>query len=159
YARAGRREALVALVARTERELGRAKVDVGGHEAVLVDYLRDELSRVAPAAAASTDPAGEGEQFAGSPDGVRVVDPAEPAQRHWAAPLPQAAFSEAEEPFGTRGLARPLALSPNYRPVIPAVSDGIVFLHTEYTVSAYNLFSTGAEPLWSHALAPPPEGS
>ncbi len=153
FARAGRTEALAALIARAEREAPDAKVILGDREESLRSVLR-AIARTAPAAPPAIAGPSSWEMVQGSPSGVRVADAAEFGIRHWSARLEEAGYQADEDQWGGGYEARP---DLNYRPVVPAVSDGIAYFHTEYVVQAWNLYAPAPEPLWSHRV-PVPSG-
>jgi outer membrane protein assembly factor BamB/TolA-binding protein len=152
YAAAGRRDSLASLVARADLEAAGARVLLGDREAALSDALRDML-RTAPEAPL---PAAEGsswEMMQGSPSGVRVAEAAELGPRAWASPIAETRYEVQEDWMGGVPAPRP---GPQFRPVFPAVSDGLVYFHTEFAAYACNLYGSSGEPLWTHRLQVPP---
>src|SRR5262245_13022621 len=151
-ARAGRSEALKALIERAAREEPEARVILGDRQESLVEALR-ALARSAPAIVPAVLAPPSWEMMQGNPSGVRVAEPAEFGIRQWSARLDEGRFQPEEDQLGGGfGESKPDA---EYRPVIPAVSDGIVYFHTEFAVQAWNLYSGSAEPLWSHRVPVP----
>ena len=152
-ARHGRRDALDALAARVEREAPDGKVIFGDRESPLVEAIRT-LARHAPAPVPSLLAPPSWEMLQGNPTGVRLAEPAELGMSQWKAPLEEARYQSDEDQWGGGFTdARP---DSSYRPVVPAVSDGIVYFHTEYVAQAWNLYSQSSEPLWSHRVPVPP---
>ncbi|HZN62214.1 MAG TPA: PQQ-binding-like beta-propeller repeat protein [Planctomycetota bacterium] len=152
FARAGRSEALKALIERAAREEPETKVILGDRQESLVEALR-ALARSAPAIVPAILAPPSWEMMQGNPSGVRVAEPVEFGLRQWSARLDEARFQPEEDGWGGGfGESKPDA---EYRPVIPAVSDGIVYFHTEFAIQAWNLYSGSAEPLWSHRVPVP----
>ena len=146
YARAGRREQLAALVSKADRDAGSEKVSAGSTQTTLGEFLRAELKRTVQATATATEAASGWEHFQGSADGTRVVEATDLGQYAWKGALELARFTEADDRFQ---YGRAGSVPPTYRPFFPAVSDGIVYTHGEFSVAAYNLFGAG-ELLWQH---------
>jgi len=151
YARSGSRESLVALIARAERESPGSKIILGDREVGLAESLRTLQRTISEPAPLASGPA-SWEMMQGSASGVRVANPAEVAFRRWAARLDEVRFEFDEDPWGGFSGIRP---DPDHRPVIPAVSDGIVYFHNEYSVQAWNLYSETRDPLWTHKIPVP----
>ncbi|HZL70876.1 MAG TPA: PQQ-binding-like beta-propeller repeat protein [Planctomycetota bacterium] len=151
-ARAGRNDLLEALITRTAREAPDEKVIFGDRETSLVATLRALARSAAPTVPSVLAPP-SWEMIQGSPTGVRVSDPAELGLRHWSARLDEARFLSDEDQWGGGDSeGRP---DSDYRPVIPAVSDGTAYFHTEYSVQAWNLYASATEPLWTHRVPVP----
>ncbi len=146
YSRAGRRDQLAALVSKADRDAGQEKIRAGDRDMALGDFLRAELKRVVTSPSAMVEPTGGWESFAGSGDGSRIVEAADLGQYAWKASLELARFTEADDRYQ---YGRAAGVPSTYRPFFPAVSDGIVYVHGEYSIAAYNLFGAG-EQLWQH---------
>lgn len=157
WARSGRKAALEDLIRRVDREPPGARVRVGGNEVALADHLRalasgvrEQPSDVAPLALPAWEMIGggsSGTQLAES--GVELAKPA------WidVVGLPRL---DGEDEFMMR---RAMALVPTaeYRPLFPAVSDGILYVHNGLAITAYNFFAKQPERLWQFRV-PTPSG-
>ncbi len=148
----GRRERLVPLILRAEKEFAGAKILHGGRELGLDQVLR-ELHRDAapppPPAAESTS----WELAQGAPSGNRLAGAVEPGPRAWSANLPGTPFDPEDDPWNQ---GRGIVPTAPYLPIVPAVSEGLVFAHSDYAAWAWNLYASSADPLWTHRLEPPP---
>lgn len=152
WARAGRPDALDALIRRAERESPGEKVILGDREAGLVDTLK-RIARSAPPAVPAALAPPSWEMIQGGPTGVRVADPADFGLRQWSAKLEEARYQADDDQWGGGWAdSRP---DSTYRPVMPVVSDGIAYFHTEYVVQAWNLYAASSEPLWTHRVPVP----
>ncbi|MBI3856525.1 MAG: PQQ-binding-like beta-propeller repeat protein [Planctomycetes bacterium] len=157
WARAGRKGALEDLIRRVDREAAGSKVRVGGNEVALADHLK------ALAAGATEKPADAAplalpawEMIGGGPAGSRMAEPGiELAKSAWVdlIGLPRL---DGEDEFMMR---RTMALVPTaeYRPLFPAVSDGILYVHNGLALTAYNFFARQPERLWQFKV-PTPSG-
>lgn len=157
WARAGNRAALEDLIRRVEKEPAGATVRVGGAEVALADHLkalasgvRETPSPTAPLALPAW------EMLGGGPTGARLAEPGvELAKAAWAdvVGLPRL---DGEDEFMMR---RTMALVPTaeYRPLFPAVSDGILYVHNGLALTAYNFFARQPERLWQFRV-PTPSG-
>jgi outer membrane protein assembly factor BamB/TolA-binding protein len=157
WARAGRKAALEDLIRRVDREPPGARVRVGGSEVALADHLKALASAVSekPSAAAPLElPAWE--MIGGGPTGTRLAESGvELAKPAWVevVGLPRL---DGEDEFMMR---RTMALVPTaeYRPLFPAVSDGILYVHNGLALTAYNFFAKQPERLWQFRV-PTPSG-
>jgi outer membrane protein assembly factor BamB/tetratricopeptide (TPR) repeat protein len=157
YSRAGRRSALEALLERAERELAPARVRVGGREVGLLEHLRGLLSRTREAKAAPALELPAWEMMGGASSGSKLSEPGVELahQIAWTDLVGLPRF-EAEEDLGFRR-GPSLAQTADFRPLFPAVSDGILYVHNGLSLIAYNLFSKSPERLWQFRV-PPPQG-
>jgi outer membrane protein assembly factor BamB len=153
WAHAGNRAALEELAGRVAREAPRAEVRVGGRPVRLAEFLAGLAARASERSrsrGAVREPAGW-EMVSGAPSGTRLAEPlADLPRPAWAEPLSLPRFL-AEEFHRGAGLA----LTPDFRPFFPVVSDGVLFLHNGSAVVAYNLFARRPEILWQYRVAPP----
>jgi outer membrane protein assembly factor BamB len=150
-ARLGDAARLQALVARAEREWPDAGVHVAGKPAPLGLHLR----ALAPASAGPAALEMPGwEMPAGAPRGWRL---AEPGLR-----LPPPAWTDrveiprldADEEFGVRR-ALVVPQTTDFRPIFPAVADGVLYVQNGVSVTAYNLFARKPERLWQFKVPAP----
>ncbi len=157
WARAGTKDLLVDLAARAAREHPGAKVHAGGREVDLAGHLlalARETPEGRPAAPPLAIPAWE--MMGGGISGSRLAEggvrPAGPA---WRAPV---SLPRYEQPFDFgRGRMEPMLQTPDFRPLFPAVSDGLLYVHNETSVSAYNFFARREDRLWEFRV-PLPDG-
>jgi outer membrane protein assembly factor BamB/TolA-binding protein len=155
--RLGRKSALVDLLRRVERDGGAAKVRVGVDEVPLTDYLKGLIdgAQEKPADAAPLAlPAWE--MLSGGTAGTRLAEAGvELSKPAWVdvIGLPRL---DGEDEFVVR---RSMTLVPTaeYRPLFPAVSDGILYVHNGLALTAYNFFAKQPERLWQFR-APTPSG-
>ncbi|MBI2932986.1 MAG: PQQ-binding-like beta-propeller repeat protein [Planctomycetes bacterium] len=155
YAQSGRADDLDELLARAERECPQTNVRFGDREEPLPQILRRTLRSMNTSADSSHGvawPAGW-ECLQGDGTGTRPAESTALSNRAWTATIPPVEFEAAEDDpgyFPPTGRA-----ATHYRPLFPAVSDGIVYLHHEYQAWAFNLYGTTADLLWSHSVTPP----
>jgi outer membrane protein assembly factor BamB len=153
--RCGRREALEDLARRAARELPDAEVRVGGAAQALAAHLKAlaERTREARRAAPALElPAWE--MMGGAPAGWKLAEPGvELARLAWADTVGIPRF-DADEDVGIR---RGMALAPTveFRPLFPAVSDGLLFVQNGIAVTAYNLFARQPDKLWQFRVPVP----
>lgn len=95
--------------------------------------------------------------YGGDPGSTRVCrDNPVPGAKIWSAALPPAQFVFAERGAGwDEDEGAYVAQTYPYNPIVPAVADGVVYVHNEYGAYAYNLFGDSAELLWSYSHHPP----
>jgi len=157
WARAGRKAALLDLIKRVDRDATGSKVTVGGSEVALPDYLKTlsegVLEKPADAAPLAL-PAWE--TIGGGAAGTRLAESGvELAKAAWVdvVGLPRL---DGEDEFVVR---RSMTLVPTaeYRPLFPAVSDGILYVHNGLALTAYNFFARSPERLWQFRV-PTPSG-
>lgn len=152
YAHAGEKAALEDLARRAAREAPGAEVRAGGRPVRLAEFLAELARRVPERPARGAARALPGwEMLGGAPSGTRLAEP--PAGLPglaWAEPLSLPRF-QAEEFHRGAGLA----LTPDFRPFFPAVSDGVLYVHNGSAVAAYNLFARRPEVLWQYRVPPP----
>jgi outer membrane protein assembly factor BamB/TolA-binding protein len=157
WARAGRKAAILELIRRVDRDVPGAKVRVGGNEIALAEHLKSLADGVfeRPADAAPLAlPAWE--MIGGGPAGSRLAEPGvELSKSAWVdvIGLPRL---DGEDEFVVR---RSMTLVPTaeYRPLYPAVSDGILYVHNGLALTAYNFFARQPERLWQFRV-PTPSG-
>ncbi len=158
YSRAGRRAELEALLRRAEREWPRATIRVDQAECFLVVWLTGVLERTRPVEGGGSRaleiPGWE--MIGGSPSGTRLVESGTSlGSTAWRFSVPVPSFeSDEDERWRRHPAATP---SDQYRPLFPAVSEGIVYVHGEYFATALNLFGSSPAPLWTYRL-PQPNG-
>lgn len=156
YSVAGRKADLQRLLRRSEREWPREEVRVGAGSRTLVRWLSDLLARTQAREERSGGLEIPGwEMIGGGPSGSRLAEgQVTLGSSQWKFQVPPASFeSDEDERWRRHPSAGPGEL---YRPLHPAVSDGIVFLHGEYFAAALNLFGGSAAPLWTYRLPQPP---
>jgi outer membrane protein assembly factor BamB len=158
HARAGRRDAIRELAAKARGDLAQLRVRVGGDETVLAEALEEQLRRAAaapPPAEVLHIPAWP--MPGGGPAGTALAEPGvELARLAWTETvgLPRLDQDENEIPIRrTMGMTS----SPDFRPLFPAVADGIVYAHNGLVLTAWSLFARTPEKLWQFRL-PPPQG-
>jgi outer membrane protein assembly factor BamB/tetratricopeptide (TPR) repeat protein len=156
YSRAGRRSALETLCERAERELAPAKVQVGGREVGLLEHLRGLLARTKEARSAPALELPAWEMMGGAPAGSKLAEPGVELSRLAWTDLVGLPRFEAEEDLGFRR-GPSLAPTAEFRPLFPAVADGILYVHNGLVLTAYNLFARSPERLWQFRV-PPPQG-
>lgn len=157
WAKAERRAPLEDLIRRVDRDPPGGKVRVGGTEVVLLDFLKDLVSRVRetpPDAAPLALPAWE--MISGGASGSHLGESGvELSKSAWVdvIGLPRL---DGEDEFLMR---RTMALVPTaeYRPLFPVVSDGILYVHNGLVLTAYNFFAKQPERLWQFRV-PTPSG-
>jgi outer membrane protein assembly factor BamB len=147
--RAGRADALARLrdqVARDEA-LAARPIRVGARSVPLREYLSG--LEAAPAAAAPSD---AWAQFGGAPGGYRTAtEPPNLSPPCWEdatlPPVDAAVYSGRDAFGGYRYEAPAVGL------LFPAVADGTLYIHNEYEVRAYALWTRKPRKLWSFRLA------
>lgn len=159
YSRAGQKALLSDLVERAGREEPGAVIRVGGGEVRLVDHLRGlahstrdgEGVRRAPSLPAW-------DTLAGALSGSKLAEPGvELTRLAWAVTVGLPRF-DTEEDLGVRR-GSTLSLTPDFRPLFPAVSDGILYVHNETRLLATNFYGqAGERPLWEYEIRPRPPG-
>lgn len=157
WARAGRKSALEDLARRMEQERPGAAIQVGGRELPLAEHLKSLLDgvREAPSDAAPLAlPAWE--MLGGGPAGSRLGESGvELAKAAWADTIGLPRLDGEDEQMMRRTMA--LVPTAEFRPLFPAVSDGILYVHNGLTLTAYNFFAKQPEKLWQFR-APTPSG-
>jgi outer membrane protein assembly factor BamB len=157
-ARAGRLEALESLSARAGREFPGLRVRWSDGEIPLPELVE----RLRTSARAL--PAGKGlleipawPMPGGAPSGTALAEPGVALSRlAWADVVGLPRLSADGNDMVMR---RTLGMSPtaDFRPLFPAVADGIVYVHNGLALTAYSLFAREPERLWQYR-APPPAG-
>ncbi len=150
-ARLGDRARLDALAARAEREWPAAAVEVAGKPVPLGLQLRALVP--APAGAAPLEIPGW-ELVGGAPRGWRLAESGVRLPREWWSDRIDIPRLDADEEFGVRR-AMVLAPTADFRPLFPAVADGVLYVQNGMSVVAYNLFAPRAEKLWQFKVPPP----
>lgn len=154
YSAAGKRAELQALIRRAEKEWATETVLVSDAATPLVALLKRflETARQVEKIQALEIPGWE--MIGGGPDGTRIAeDQVKLGSSQWRLAVPLPTFeSNDEDRFRSY---RPPVDSNEYRPLYPAVADGIVYVHNEYSVLAANLFSSGANVLWTYRVPQP----
>ncbi|MBI4566360.1 MAG: PQQ-binding-like beta-propeller repeat protein [Planctomycetes bacterium] len=154
YAGAGRREHLADLITRAEREMPAATISWGDGSIRVTELLNEQLRTAAePHREAAATLFSRWEMMQGHPSGVRLAEPARIGAHAWSAAIPPTPFEEEEDHWG-RDL--PMRNEMSSLPVLPAVSDGIVYFHTDYHAFAYNLYANAPQLLWSFRKDVPP---
>ncbi|HLY12429.1 MAG TPA: PQQ-binding-like beta-propeller repeat protein [Planctomycetota bacterium] len=154
---AGRRKELEDLTKRVERDLPAAEVQVGERRVGLVQHLKGLASQVregAQDAAPLALPAWE--MIGGGPAGTRLAETGvELAKVAWSDVVGLPRLDGEEELIVRRSMA--LAPTAEYRPLFPAVSDGILYVHNGLVLTAYNFYAKAPEKLWQFRV-PTPSG-
>lgn len=157
WAGAGRRKELEDLTKRVERDLPQAEVQVGESRVGLAQHLKALASQVregASAAAPLALPAWE--MIGGGPAGTRLAESGvELAKAAWTDVVGLPRLDGEEELIVRRSMA--LVPTAEYRPLFPAVSDGILYAHNGLALTAYNLYAKAPEKLWQFRV-PTPSG-
>ena len=157
WACAGRRKELEDLTKRVERDLPNAEVQVGESRVGLAQHLKALASQIRVAAAAAAPlalPAWE--TIGGGPSGTRLAEPGvELAKAAWMDVIGLPRLDGEEEAVFRRSMA--LVPTAEYRPLFPAVSDGILYVHNGLVLTAYNFYAKQPEKLWQFRL-PTPSG-
>ncbi len=155
FARGGQKGRLEDLVNRALRDHAGATVWVGGAERDLAEYLRElarETRQSRPPGAPLAVPGWE--MTGGHPSGSRLAEPGVAMSRlAWSAPLRLPQY-DSENPLRPPRGFLPVPSS-EFRPFFPAVSDGLLYVHDESTLFAYNLFGQRAELLWQFGVPAP----
>jgi len=157
WAQAGRKAALEELIKRVERDNAGAKVRVGGNEVALVEHLKamaaavkDVSSDAAPLALPAW------EMIGGGPGGSRLAESGvELAKPAWIDVVGLPRLDGEDEFMMRRTMA--LVQTAEYRPLFPAVSDGILYVHNGLALTAYNFYAKTPEKLWQYRV-PTPSG-
>jgi outer membrane protein assembly factor BamB/TolA-binding protein len=155
YARAGRKADLVELAVRAGKALPDAELRVGGDLVPLATHLRKLAARTVegrPRGAALALPAWE--MMGGAPGGTRLAEPGlDLPKLAWSVPVGLPRF-DADDDLGIR---RGASLTPtaDFRPLFPAVSDGILYVQNGLSLAAYHLFARQPERLWEFRVPPP----
>ncbi len=157
WARAGRKGRLEDLADRAARggHAG-AAVTIAGRARDLAGYLRELAGGAREGGPPPAPLAIPGwEMMGGHPSGSRLAEPrVELPRLAWSVPIRPMQYQAEFAPGFARGFAAPFP-SGDFRPFFPAVSDGILYVHNETTLSAYNFFARGPETLWQHAVPEP----
>ncbi|HZE96938.1 MAG TPA: PQQ-binding-like beta-propeller repeat protein [Planctomycetota bacterium] len=153
----GRRKELEDLIRRVERDLPAATVQVGENPVSLAKHLTALSSEVRERSTATPLALPAWESIGGGPSGTRLAEPGvDLAKVAWAdvVGLPNL-DGNSDEPLARRSSA--LQLSAEFRPLFPAVSDGILYVHNGIVLTAYNFYAKQAEKLWQFRV-PTPSG-
>ena len=153
--RAGRKARAEELAERAVREYPDASVRVGNGEVNLAAHLGALAATTRPERAQAPPLSVPGwEMIGGAPSGSRLAESGVVlGPLAWSVQITGARLST--DPFRLRRLPT-LAVTPDFRPLHPAVADGILYVHNENTVTALSLGSRFPEPLWQHRVPPPP---
>jgi outer membrane protein assembly factor BamB/thioredoxin-like negative regulator of GroEL len=156
YSRLGRRADLEALTERAERELAPTRVQVGGREVGLIEHLRGLLARTKEARAVPALELPAWESMGGAPFGSKTAESGvELARLAWTDMVGLPRFETDDDLRGMR--APSLTPTADFRPIYPAVADGVLYVQNGLAVTAYNLFARSPERLWQFRV-PPPQG-
>jgi len=157
WACAGRRKELEDLTKRVERDLPGAEIQVGENRIGLAKHLKALASQVregASDAAPLALPAWE--SIGGGPAGTRLAESGvELAKAAWGDVIGLPRLDGEEELIVRRSM--PLMPTAEYRPLFPAVSDGILYAHNGLALTAYNFYAKAPEKLWQFRV-PTPSG-
>ena len=157
WACSGRRKELEDLTKRVERDLPAADVQVGESRVGLVRYLKGLALQVREGpldAAPLALPAWE--MIGGGPTGTRLAEPGvELAKAAWSDVVGLPRLDGEEELIVRRSMA--LVPTAEFRPLFPAVSDGILYVHNGLALTAYNFYAKSPEKLWQFRV-PTPSG-
>ncbi|HYE98586.1 MAG TPA: PQQ-binding-like beta-propeller repeat protein, partial [Planctomycetota bacterium] len=155
WARLGEKARLEALARRAEAELPGARVVVAGREAELAAHLHALADTTTQGVPPPPLDIPGWEMMAGHPRGWRLAEAGVRLPRFaWSdeVPLPRL---EGDEDFGLRRMRMPAAPTADFRPLFPAVADGVLYVQNGLSVTAYNLFGRLPEKLWQFRLQPP----
>jgi len=156
YARSGQKALLEDLERRADRESPGAELRVAGRKTSLQKYLRGLAAATRegrPASPALELPAWE--MAGGAPSGSRLAEPGVDLPRlAWAETVGLPRLDADDEMGFRRGPS--LTVSAEFRPLLPAVSDGVLYVQNGVSVGAYHLFARRAERLWHFRVPPPP---
>lgn len=157
WACAGRRKELEDLTKRVERDLpdavvqiGESRVGLAEHLKALAGQVRDRSNEAAPLALPAWGMIG------GGPTGTRLAESGvELAKAAWTDVVGLPRLDGEEELIVRRSMA--LVPTAEFRPLFPAVSDGILYVHNGLALTAYNFFAKQPEKLWQFRV-PTPSG-
>lgn len=157
WACAGRRKELEDLTRRVERDLpdaavqiGESRVGLAAHLKALASRVRDRSAEAVPLALPAWGSIG------GGPSGTRLAESGvELAKAAWTDVVGIPRLDGEEELIVRRSMA--LVPSAEFRPLFPAVSDGILYVHNGLALTAYNFFAKQPEKLWQFRV-PTPSG-
>ncbi len=158
YARLGRRDALQALSARAAREFPEARVRLSSGERPLQGLIAELLQAPPPRTAGDAVLHIPSWPLpGGAPSGSVLAEPGvELSRLAWTDLVGLPRLEADENDFIVR---RTLGMmpSPEFRPLFPAVADGVVYVHNGLSLTAYSLFARQPERLWQYRV-PPPSG-
>lgn len=157
WACSGRKKELEDLTRRVERDLPDAAVQVGESRVGLVQHLKSLASAVRdPSSSAAPLALPSWEMIGGGPSGTRLAESGvELSKAAWTDVIGLPRLDGEEELIVRRSMA--LVPTAEFRPLFPAVSDGILYVHNGLVLTAYNLFAKQPEKLWQFR-APTPSG-
>ena len=157
WACAGRRKELEELTKRVERDLPSAEIQVGENRVGLAKHLKALSTQVREGgtdAAPLALPAWE--SIGGGPAGTRLAESGvELAKAAWGDVIGLPRLDGEEELIVRRSMA--LVPTAEFRPLFPAVSDGILYVHNGLALTAYNFYAKAPEKLWQFRV-PTPSG-
>lgn len=154
WSRAGEKARVEELAVRAEREHRGAAVRVAGRDVDLAGHLRELARGARPRVSAPPLTIPAWEMLGGAPSGWRVAEPGvEPARPVWSVQIQRPRFDQQEEAGARFGAG--LSYTPAFRPIFPAVSDGVLFVHNGNTVHALNFYASAPDPLWQFRVPPP----
>ncbi len=147
YSLSGNRLRLESLTRKSKQEWQNQEVLIGRGSVLLVDFLDTLLKETRSQAPVRRSPSiPEWPMMSGTPNGNGIAEKNVPLGRQaWKLTLSPVAYE-----ISNRSRFRfRQQLQDHYFPLFPAVSDGMVYIHNEYTVSALPLFSSGVDLVWS----------
>lgn len=154
YSVAGRRGDLLALLKRAQKEWPNEDVLVSDAAVPLPGLLQKFLDSAKTRRTIQALEIPGWEMIGGGPTGARLAeDNVKLGGSQWRIAVPLPTFESNDDDRFRRYDSRDPTDA--YRPLYPAVADGIVYVHNEYSVVAANLFSAGANVLWTHRVAQP----
>ena len=153
--RTGEAKTLRTLLEMSKRKWPETAIYIGNKKVFLIDYLKTLLLHPDPKTRTKHPSLliPEWPLMGGAADGNGTAEPnVSLGQLAW-----QLSVSPATYEFSTRSRFRfPQQSQDYFLPFYPAISDGIVYVHNEYSVYALPLFSKGVDVLWSFRLPTPP---
>jgi outer membrane protein assembly factor BamB/TolA-binding protein len=156
WACAGRRKELEDLTRRVERDLPDAAVQVGESRIGLAQHLKALAFRVQERSAAAPLALPAWGMISGGPSGTRLAESGvELAKVAWTDVVQLPRLDGEEELIVRRSMA--LVPTAEFRPLFPAVSDGILYVHNGLSLTAYNFYAKQPEKLWQFRV-PTPSG-
>jgi len=156
WACAGRGKELEDLTRRVERDLPDALVQVGDNRVGLVAHLKALATQVRNPSSLATAPLAlpSWEMIGGGPSGTHLAESGvELAKTAWMDVVGLPRLDGEEELIVRRSMA--LVPTAEFRPLFPAVSDGILYVHNGLVLTAYNLFAKQPEKLWQFRAPTP----
>jgi outer membrane protein assembly factor BamB/TolA-binding protein len=147
----GEKERLLELAGRAE-----GSVLAGGRDTPLAERLR-ALAAAASAPRPSRVLEMPGwEMPGGAPAGWRLAESGVRLPRFaWNEIVGLPRLEAPDEFRGGFGRGMSSGPTPEFRPLLPAVADGVLYVQNGVSVTAYNLFGRGPEQLWQFRVPPP----